>query len=135
MQAFKIALDDKGPRNRASRRSRLIIDGGFGGACSHAEAQRALNVHLNDRPSRRTANLTLISTGHAMRAVLPNLIFIPPAVTLQRRILIFWFGPWRDFMNVSKRARGVVRVSGGLVSIVTRRCGRSGRSATEEMSQ
>jgi len=36
-----------------------------------------------------------------------ELIFIPPAVTLQRRILIFWFGPWRDFMNVSNRARGV----------------------------
>jgi len=100
----------------------LKYETGHGGKCrdrSSSTADSAARVHtLSVSPSTpnrvsqrsdfcRTAHSTLISTTrHAMRAVLPNLIFIPPAVTLQRRIVIFWFGPWGDFMKVSKRARG-----------------------------
>jgi hypothetical protein len=53
----------------------LAIEGEFGPAFSHAEAQRALNVRLNDRPSRRTAN----STVHLHQcARLSNLMFNTP---------------------------------------------------------
>ena len=54
-----------------------------------------------------------------MRAVLPNLIFILPAVTLQRRILIFWFGPLGGLYECLEMLQGVWgRVPVGLVSIV-----------------
>ena len=42
-----------------------------------------------------------------MRAVLPNLIFILPAVTLQRRILIFWFGPLGGLYECLEMLQGV----------------------------
>ena len=55
------------------------------------------------------------------------------------RGFVSWYFSLRRFNHLAKgleMRQGVwARVPVGLVSIVTQRCGRSGRSATEEMSQ
>jgi hypothetical protein len=103
----------------------LKYETGHGGKCRDRSSWTAdsaargptlsLSLSTPNRASQRsdfcrTANSTVISTHHAMRAVLPNLIFDTPAVASWRPTFVFWVPPLSRHYERSRNAPGGCRV-------------------------